>query len=148
VFSPSETVDNPILLDLIFWQIVSDVYSGNCIRLNEDDSQQLQKQLKSEGVHSYNPSMYSPKSAFKRAVIEAARELPTYFCRLYVVSGGKSMSSVDYLGVSHSGVNLLRRDKTAKHDSLAVIEKLRCVCELVLCESAPIVRPIPPAIDN
>ena len=125
MFTPSETIENPILLDLIFWQVVGDVYSGNCIRLTEDESQQLQKQLKSEGIHSYNPAMYNPKSGLKRAVIEAARELPNYFSRLYVVSGGKSMSTVDYLGVSHAGVNLLKREKTAKHDCLTVIEKLR-----------------------
>lgn len=128
MFSPSESIDNPILLDLIFWQIAADLYSGNCIRLSDDESQQLQKLLKSEGVHSYNPQMYSPKSGFKRAVIEAAKELPNYFSRLYVVSGEKSFSNVDYLGVSHAGVNLLKRDKTAKQvDCLTVIEKLRFV---------------------
>lgn len=111
-------------MDLIFWQIVSDVYSSNCLRLNEEETVQLQKTLKSEGVHSYNPSMYSPKTVFKRAVIEAARELPVYFSRLYVVSGGKSLSSVDYLGVSHSGVRLLHRDKNGKPNSLSVVEKL------------------------
>ena len=126
------------MLDLIFWQVVGDVYTGNCIRLAEEESQQLQKQLKLEGIHSYNPATYSPKSTFKRAIIEMARELPNYFSRLYVVSGGKSVSNIDYLGVSHTGVNLLKRDKTVKHDCLTVIEKLRyvpddhCLCKQAL----------------
>ena len=113
--------------------MTADVYSGNCIRLNDEEVQLLQKQLKSEGVHSYNPSLYSPKSAFKRAIIDAAKELPNYFSRLYVVSGEKSMLNVDYLGVNHAGVNLLRREKTeavatvVKHDCLNVVEKMRFV---------------------
>ena len=126
MFSPSETIDNPVLLDLIFWQIVSDVYINNCIRLNEDEQQQLQKTLKSEGIHAYNPSVYNPKASFKRQLIERTKECPNYFSRLYVVSGGKTLSTVNYLGVTHSGVTLVKRDKTSvQHDCLTLIEKLR-----------------------
>lgn len=126
VFSPSETIDNPILLDIIFWQIVNDVYLPNCIRLNDDECQQLQKLLKSEGIHSYNPNVYSAKPQFKRAVIERAREFSSYFCRLYSVTGIKNYSNVDYLGVSHSGVTLFHREQTnsmSKHDYFNPVQK-------------------------
>lgn len=101
------------------------------------------KTLKAEGVHGYNPvSGYSPKAAFKRSLIEAVRELPTYFARLYVVSAGGSkqqpqLATVDYLAVSHTAVHLLRREKATKStttttDSLTVIERLRYVFVVLL----------------
>lgn len=126
MFSPSETIDNPILLDIIFWQIVNDVFLPNCIRLTDDECQQLQKLLKSEGIHSYNPNVYSAKPQFKRAVIERAKEFPSYFCRLYSVTGVKNYSNVDYLGVSHSGVTLFNREHTnsmSKHDYFNPVQK-------------------------
>ncbi|KAH9517053.1 hypothetical protein DERF_007753 [Dermatophagoides farinae] len=125
MFTPSETIENPILLDLIFWQIVQDVYLPNCIRLNDEESQQLQKLLKSEGIHSYNPNVYSAKPQFKRIVIERTKEFPGYFCRLYSVNGGKTLPQVDYLGVTHAAVYLFKREKNSnsKHDYLSVVEK-------------------------
>ncbi|KAH9423690.1 hypothetical protein DERP_005271 [Dermatophagoides pteronyssinus] len=130
MFTPSETIENPILLDLIFWQIVNDVYQTNCIRLNDNECQQLQKLLKSEGIHSYNPNVYSAKQQFKRSVIECAKEFPSYFCRLYSVNGGKTLSNVDYFGISHSSVYLFKREKNStininsKHDDyLSIVEK-------------------------
>ncbi|KAI2804564.1 Myosin and Kinesin Tail domain protein [Blomia tropicalis] len=129
LFSPTETIENPILLDLIFWQIVSDVYTGACIRLNNEQTQSLQCRLKAEGIHGYNPSGYSPKTPFKRSLIDAVKELPTYFSRLYVVSGGKTMPNVDCIGVSHSGVHLLHLERNdgpnnKRDPELIVLEKL------------------------
>lgn len=126
VFTPSETLGNPIVVDLIFWQIVADVYTptGACLRLTETEAAQLQRTLKAEGVHGYNPSVYSTRSAFKKTFIETVREMPNYFARLYVVSGGRAWSAVDYLGVTHAGINLLKRDRTLKQDCLTLLERV------------------------
>ena len=108
---------------------MSDVYNGGCIRLNNEQTQSLQCRLKAEGIHGYNPSGYSPKTPFKRSLIDAVKELPTYFSRLYVVSGGKTMPNVDCIGVSHSGVHLLHLERNdgpnnKRDPELIVLEKL------------------------
>lgn len=128
VFTPSETIDNPILLDLIFWQIVYDVFQQNQggIRLNQTEVDLLLRMVKSENILSYNPSVYSPlRGDLKKAVVEAARSCPNYFSRLYVVSGDKHLPEIDYLGVSHAGVNLIKRVKSEGRDELTILKKLR-----------------------
>lgn len=51
-----------------------------------------------------------------------AKEWGTYFCRLYPVSGGQTNRTVQYLGVSHSGVRLIRREKSLPYDYLQILE--------------------------
>lgn len=51
-----------------------------------------------------------------------AKDWGTYFCRLYPVSGGQNNRTVQYLGVSHSGVRLIRREKSLPNDYLQVLE--------------------------
>jgi myosin-15 len=125
VFSPQETIDNPLILHLIFCQIVKDAHSSTCIRLTQEEKFKLQSQLQSHGINTSNIYSSSPKLQAQKSIIDFARELPTYFCRLYPVSGGRNLPNVHLLGVSHSGVRLIQRERDAMCDYLKVLDKLR-----------------------
>merc|ERR1712083_457942 len=45
VFSPSETVHSPLAINLIFCQIVTDVFSPLCIRLSSEDRSRMKTLL-------------------------------------------------------------------------------------------------------
>ena len=45
VFSPSETVQSPLAINLIFCQIVTDVFSPLCIRLSSEDRSRMKTLL-------------------------------------------------------------------------------------------------------
>ncbi len=60
------------------------------------------------------------KLSTKKAIIEVAREFPTYFARLYPVTSGQNPEDAQYLAVSHSGVRLVKRVKSLPTDYLQV----------------------------
>lgn len=78
--------------------------------------------LSGYGITLSTMSSQSIKQTVKKNVVEIAKEWGTYFCRLYPVSGGQTNRVVQYLGVSHSGIRLIRREKTVTSDYLQVLE--------------------------
>lgn len=130
VFSPQETIDNPLLLHLIFCQIVQDCFSSTCIRLTNEEKMKLQSKVQSSGINADNILNSNPKISLQKSVIEMARDMPTYFCRLYPVSGGRNLPNVHYIGVSHSGVRLIQRERDAICDYLKVLDRLRSAFDL------------------
>ena len=86
------------------------------------------------------------KMALKKQIIEIAKEWPLYFCRLFPVAvifsfynsvlcfnqlifliltiskGCKQHASIQMLGISHSGVRLIKRERDQRHDVLIPIE--------------------------
>ena len=74
------------------------------------------------GINMNNLSSQSHKQTVKKNIVEMAKEWGTYFCRLYSVSGGQNNRTVQYLGVSHSGIRLIRREKSVPNDYLQVLE--------------------------
>lgn len=125
MFSPHETIDNPHLLHLIFCQIVRDCFSSNCIRLTKEEKTRLQSKLEGSGITADNVLTTSAKIQLQKTIVEMARDMPTYFCRLYPVSGGRNLPNVHFLGVSHSGVRLIQRERDAICDYLKVVDRLR-----------------------
>lgn len=125
VFSPAEKIDNPLTLHLIFCQVVKDAFSKQLIRLNGEDKEKLQVQLANYGINLENMHSSLHKLPMQRSIIDFAKELPTYFSRLYPVSGGHNLPNVHLLGVSHSGVRLLQRERDAICDYLKVVDTLR-----------------------
>ena len=124
-FTPNENIENPILVDMIFWQIVRDCFSSNCLRFNQTEQQHLMKILKSEGITNYAPHPHGPKSSFKRTVIETVKGFNLYFSRLHVVTGTKRFTSMDYFAVSHHGICIVRRERNSqKLDELIVLERI------------------------
>lgn len=65
------------------------------------------------------------KLPVQRNIIELVKEFPTYFSRLFPVSGGKLLPNVQLLGVSHSGVRLITREREGLIDYLRVLDTLR-----------------------
>lgn len=125
VFSPLERLDSPLKIHLIFCQIVRDAYSPSCIRLTSQEKTKLCKQLENYGINLENMHSSSHKLPVQRNLIEFTKELPTYFCRLFAISGGPNLPNVDLLGVSHSGIRLIKRERDAICDYLRVLDTLR-----------------------
>lgn len=125
VFHPGERIDDPVTLHLIFCQIVRDAFCRHLIRLSRQDRDHLQAQLRSYGITDETAITGTHKLAVQREVIELAKELPTYFCRLYPVTGGHKQADVNLLGLSHTGLRFLHRGKGVGSDSLQVVDALR-----------------------
>ncbi|CAF1426007.1 unnamed protein product [Adineta ricciae] len=124
VFSPIETFDQPILIELLYLQVVRDTFSSICIRISEAERTNMKTYLSSHRVVVVSDIDLINKLSAKKSVIEQARQWPTYFCRFFPVSMPKYHSGeVQMLGVSHSGVRLIKRNrsKTAS-DTLQVLE--------------------------
>ncbi|RWS08858.1 Unconventional myosin-XV-like protein, partial [Dinothrombium tinctorium] len=125
IFLPSEKIESPLMLHLVFCQIVKDVYSSNCIRLTREEKKKFQRQLQNYGITTENVNSSIHKLPVQRNIVEFAKEFPTYFCRLYPVSGGRNLPNVSLLGVSHSGIRLIQRERDVACDYLRVLDTLR-----------------------
>lgn len=174
MFSPTEKLETPLAIDLIFMQIVRDFTSTSCIRISETDRAKLSQFLgkyerlqindyfnfwqlmndysDSRGMSTsfVNSQPNNFKMALKKQIIEIAKEWPLYFCRLFPVAviffiflihdiiismfrstnclvlniskGCKQHASIQMLGISHSGVRLIKRERDQRHDVLIPIE--------------------------
>uniref|UniRef100_A0A8C9SJ26 Myosin XVA n=1 Tax=Scleropages formosus TaxID=113540 RepID=A0A8C9SJ26_SCLFO len=101
VFYPKDSFNNPLLLDLIFRQIVHDTFSEACVRITTEERQKMKSlfAIQDESV--------------KKKVITAARDTwEIYFSRLFPASGSVG-TGVQVLAVSHSGIKLLRMVKSS-----------------------------------
>ena len=128
-FYPGEKIEDPMTLNLIFCQIVRDAFCRHLIRLSREDREQLQAQLRNYGITKDNVLSGVHKLTTQRSVVDFAKELPTYFCRLYPISGGRKLPNVNLLGISHSGVKFVQRDKDlpTPNDHLKIVEALQSV---------------------
>ncbi|XP_048465678.1 unconventional myosin-XV [Rhincodon typus] len=105
VFYPKESFHSPVILDLIFRQIVSDTFSETCVRLNKEEQMKMKSLLAENKIVS---STLVKDEAVKRKIVMAAREAwDVYFCRLFPASGSVG-TGVQILGVSHKGICLLK----------------------------------------
>merc|ERR1719242_1542733 len=121
VFSPSETLNSPLAINLIFCQIVTDVFSPLCIRFSNEDRSRMKTLLDEYSINLKTVFSNSHKLSTKKNIIEVAKDFPTYFSRLYPVSSTQS-TDIQYLSISHSGVRLVRREKSLPTDYLRVLE--------------------------
>ncbi|XP_066291103.1 unconventional myosin-XV-like isoform X2 [Branchiostoma lanceolatum] len=124
VFNPTEKLENPTALNLVFAQVVHDVSRINsCLRMTIEESSKLQTIFDEHGI---TPSNLSQTAMTKKRVVDIARDFPTYFCRVFPVSGDRANPDVQMLGVSHSGVRFMRRDaESAFKDCLHVLREFR-----------------------
>ncbi|CAF1023237.1 unnamed protein product [Rotaria sordida] len=124
VFSPIETFDQPLLIDLLYIQIVHDTFSTICIRISEPERTNMKTFLTSHGVGVIGDINLINKLSIKKSIIEQARQWATYFCRFYPVSIPKYHSGeVQMLGISHLGIRLIKRSRTKTNsDTLQVLE--------------------------
>ncbi|KAK7166705.1 hypothetical protein R3I93_006462 [Phoxinus phoxinus] len=113
VFYPKDSWNHPLVLNLIFKQIVNDTFTEACVRITKEERQKMKSMFAQYGIE---PNTDVPDESVKKAVIAAARESwEIYFSRLFPASGSVG-TGVQVLAVSHSGIKLL---KTVKSSSAA-----------------------------
>jgi hypothetical protein len=106
MFAANEKLENPLILNLIFAQIVRDTYSTTCCRISKDERLKMKDLLRRYGVTVGN---LSQSAAVKKIVVETARGWPSYFTKLFPVVGVESaVRHVTHIGVSHTGVKLIQ----------------------------------------
>ncbi|KAK6169157.1 hypothetical protein SNE40_020262 [Patella caerulea] len=125
VFLPQEKLDNQLALHLIYCQVVQDVYNNACIRITKEDKTKMKSTLDTYGVSNHNVLTKEVSQKAKKIIVDTAKEWPTYFCRLFPVASTGHYSSVKYLGVSHTGLRLVTRERTLIDDHLSVLEEIR-----------------------
>ncbi|XP_041839844.1 unconventional myosin-XV isoform X2 [Melanotaenia boesemani] len=110
VFYPKDSFNNPVVLDLIFKQIVNDTLSEACVRITRDERQKMKALFAKYGVEQ---NMDPVEEHVKKTIVTAARETwEIYFSRLFPASGSVG-TGVQVLSVSHSGIKLLKTVKSS-----------------------------------
>lgn len=82
-------------------------------------------QLENYQINCDNMNSSNHKLSVQRNIIEFAKDLSTYFTRLFPVCGGDNLPDVELLGISHSGVKLIKRERDAICDYLRILDTLR-----------------------
>ncbi|XP_034739732.1 unconventional myosin-XV [Etheostoma cragini] len=110
VFYPKDSFNNPLVLDLIFKQIVNDTLSEACVRITRDERQKMKALF---AKHEVEQNMDPVEEHVKKTIVTAARETwEIYFSRLFPASGSVG-TGVQVLSVSHSGIKLLKTVKSS-----------------------------------
>ncbi|KAG7316984.1 hypothetical protein KOW79_019282 [Hemibagrus wyckioides] len=105
VFYPKDSFNHPLVLDLLFKQIVHDTFSEACIRITKEERQKM-KSLFAE--HNIDAGAVTQDENVKKKVVIAARDTwEIYFSRLFPASGSVG-TGVQVLSVSHRGIKLLK----------------------------------------
>lgn len=141
VFQPGERLQEPQALHMVFCQVVTDVFAAACIRLRDDEAARLRSLCDSLGVSPSPEAFTRTGLQTQRSLVEAARELPLYFSRMFPASGGRQLPDVHLVAVAHSGVRLVRRDPpgqlqvldTVRFEDIADVSASRpCTLQLLL----------------
>uniref|UniRef100_A0A673IR59 Unconventional myosin-XV-like n=1 Tax=Sinocyclocheilus rhinocerous TaxID=307959 RepID=A0A673IR59_9TELE len=103
VFYPKDSFNHPLMLDLLFKQIVHDTFSEACIRITTEERQKMKCLF---GMIYVNYLTYTFN--VKKKIVVAARDTwEIYFSRLFPASGSVG-TGVQVLSVSHRGIKLLK----------------------------------------
>nr|XP_057906331.1 unconventional myosin-XV isoform X2 [Doryrhamphus excisus] len=105
VFYPKETLNDPLMLDLIFKQIVHDTFSEACIRITQEERQKMKTLLAENRVDQVSGT--HNENVKKKVVAMARDSWEIYFSRLFPASGSVG-TGVQVLSVSHQGIKLLK----------------------------------------
>ncbi|KAJ7992012.1 hypothetical protein DPEC_G00274170 [Dallia pectoralis] len=120
VFYPKENFNTPLLLDLLFRQIVHDTFSEVCLRITQEE-RTVMKALFAE--HQVDQGGLTQDDSVKKKVVMTARDSwEIYFSRLFPASGSVG-TGIQVLSVSHQGIKLLKlvRSSTAAPDYFRVL---------------------------
>uniref|UniRef100_A0A673K1D4 Unconventional myosin-XV-like n=1 Tax=Sinocyclocheilus rhinocerous TaxID=307959 RepID=A0A673K1D4_9TELE len=105
VFYPKDSFNHPLMLDLLFKQIVHDTFSEACIRITTEERQKM-KSLFAE--HNIDMNATIQDENVKKKIVVAARDTwEIYFSRLFPASGSVG-TGVQVLSVSHRGIKLVK----------------------------------------
>lgn len=123
VFQPHESIGPPVALDLLFAQVLSDVFGVTpCLRITPQEKNAALNMLHGHGVSvdTLAARGQQVRALVKRHLVDMARDWPLYFARLFAVQGAPLYPDVSIMGVSHSGLYLARRDA----DYLIVVQAI------------------------
>ncbi|XP_040214368.1 unconventional myosin-XV [Rana temporaria] len=109
VFYPRDSFNNPLILDLVFKQVVNDTLSESCVRITKEERQKMRSLLAEYRLDSINA--ITDDSVKKKVVTAAREEWEVYFSRLFPAAGSVG-TGVQILGVSHNGIKLLKMLKS------------------------------------
>ncbi|XP_066496960.1 unconventional myosin-XV [Tiliqua scincoides] len=105
VFYPKESINNPLLLDLLFRQIFNDTLSEACIRITQEERLRMKALFVENKLDSFSP--VADESVKKEIVNFARNGWEVYFSRLFPATGSVG-TGVQILAVSDTGIKLLR----------------------------------------
>ncbi|CAF4300514.1 unnamed protein product, partial [Adineta steineri] len=126
VFSPGETFDEPTLIELLYLQILHDLFSLACIRINDAERINMKIFLSTHGIVTIGDINLIKILSTKKTIIEQARQWSIYFCRLFPISIPKIHSNVvQILGISHSGIRLIKQNRTTTTTNGTALKVLR-----------------------
>ncbi|KAI9590717.1 hypothetical protein GQX74_008884 [Glossina fuscipes] len=121
VFHPNEPIGSPVALDLLFAQVISDVFGITpSLRISPQEKTAAINMLSGHGVTVDTIHSQNVRALVKRHLIDLAREWPLYFARLFPIQGAPQYSDVSIMGISHNGIFLARRDA----DYLIVVQSM------------------------
>uniref|UniRef100_A0A8C4DJE3 Myosin XVA n=1 Tax=Dicentrarchus labrax TaxID=13489 RepID=A0A8C4DJE3_DICLA len=120
VFYPRETFNNPLILDLIFRQVMQDTFSEACIRITQEERQKMKALFAENKVDQVSGT--HDENVKKKVVAMARDSWDIYFSRLFPASGSVG-TGVQVLSVSHKGIKLLKmvRSSSAAPDYFRVL---------------------------
>ncbi|XP_039542942.1 unconventional myosin-XV isoform X2 [Pimephales promelas] len=105
VFYPKDSFNHPLILDLLFKQIVHDTFSEACIRITTEEREKMKSLFVEQNV-DINATIQDEN--VKKKIVVAARDTwEIYFSRLFPASGSVG-TGVQVLSVSHRGIKLLK----------------------------------------
>lgn len=117
-FFPKEQVKAPAAIDLIFLQIVADVFeTAPCLRLSMQEKNSAKNMLSSHGISVDNVRQQKIPISVKKYLIDMARGWALYFSRIFCVQGPPQYPDICVMAVSENGIYLARRD----NDSFLVL---------------------------
>ncbi|XP_058837161.1 unconventional myosin-XV [Topomyia yanbarensis] len=112
VFRPSESVNAPAALDLLFAQITADVFGVNpCLRIAPQEKRVALNLLNSHGVNTNDNTTAQVRAIVKRHLLDMARGWPLYFARIFILNGSPTIPGGTLLAISHVAVYLARKDQ-------------------------------------
>ena len=100
-FNPLEAFEEGTVLDWVFCQVVRDTLYDGCLRMSEKERVAMQQHLKRYGVSESGGSV---SQAAKVEVVTRARELPCYFCCIFIALSRTELMECSHVGIGHKGV--------------------------------------------
>uniref|UniRef100_A0A915K2X2 SH3 domain-containing protein n=1 Tax=Romanomermis culicivorax TaxID=13658 RepID=A0A915K2X2_ROMCU len=124
LFYPNESLDEEELMNLLFYQIISDCKEPNPFRIRPKDRDMVANHLRSYDVNFTSMQNEKITNGLKKSVIDIARSWPLYFCKMFpIVEDRESEFLAQLLGLSENGIFLLYRNVSNSDEPLKILDR-------------------------